>query len=352
MIFASANPLTKQILEGNASEETINMVLERVAPLSFFETLEIAVFLSEDEKFSKKALSLIPSIPYTSLISYAERREADPKVLEFLTYLGINEGRGELIEKIIRNPNSPLSSLLLIAERGSTQDLEILISTQIKLIAFPELIEGVKRNKNLTPFLSVKLREIEEEFFLKVEKEDKKLEEEKPPIPEPEQLSEEELNPEVLPSEFIEILDPEEKKSLSKEKYSTWFRLSRMNVSQKIKVALLGDRNERSILIRDPNKIVALSVLENPKITESEIEAIAKMRNVSEEVLKKIGTVREWVKNYQIVCSLVKNPKTPIHVSLPLLGRLLPKDLRDLSISKDLPDVVKKTAKKLLDEKK
>ncbi len=350
MIFASANQITKQILDGNATEETINMVLERIAPLSYFELLEIAIFLSEKDEYSKKALSLLPTIPYVSLVSYTERREANAKVLEFLTYTAINDSKSDLIERIIKNPNTPLSALLLIAENGASQDLEILISTQVKLIAFPELIEGAKRNKELTPFLSAKLREIEEEFFIKAEKEEK-IEEKLASAPEPESLVEDELNPEILPSDFVEILEPEEKTAVPKEKYATWYRISKMIVSEKIKLAILGDRNERSILIRDPNKIVALSVLENPRITKSEIESIARMRNVSDEVLKKIGTAREWVKNYQIACALAKNPKTPVHVSLPLLNRLLPKDLRDASISKDLPEVIKKTAKRLLDEK-
>lgn len=350
MIFASANSITKRILDGNATEEVINMVLERIVPISYFELLEIAIFLSDKQEYSKKALSAIPAIPYASLISYAERREADAKVLEFLTYTALSEGKRELMEKIIKNPNTPLSSLLIIAENGSSYDLEILISTQVKLIAFPELLETAKKNRNLTPSLSAKLQEIEEEFFVKVEHE-KRKEEKLEEAPEPELLTEDVINPEILPSDFVEILELEEKKAPSKEKYATWYRLSLMSTSKKIKVAILGDRNERNILIRDPNRMVALSVLENPKVTESEIESFAKMRNVSDEVLKKIGTTREWVKNYQIACALVKNPKTPVHVSMSLLGRMLPKDLRDAAMSKDLPEVIRSAAKRLLNEK-
>ncbi|MGQ9617822.1 MAG: hypothetical protein ACUVUG_02550 [Candidatus Aminicenantia bacterium] len=350
MIFARANPITKQILDGAATEETINIVLDKVAPLSNFELLEVAVFLSEDENYSKRALSLLAEIPYTSLLSYAERREADGKVLDFLTLTGVNEGMSELLEKIIKNPNTGLSSLLLIAEQGSAQELEVIIFTQIKLIAFPELIQGVKKNKNLNPFLSSKLKEIEEEFFVKPEKE--KEEKEKVfSAPEPESISEEELSSEILPAEFIEILEPEEKASITKEKYSIWYKISKMKISEKVKMALLGNRNERLILVRDSNKIVALAVFENPKITDGEIEAIAKMRNVSEEVLRKIGTTKEWIKKYQVASALVRNPKTPISVSLSLVNKLLPKDLKDISRSKDLPEAIKNTARRLLDEK-
>ncbi len=350
MIFASANPIAKQIIEGNASEDTIQIVLDRIAPLSHFELLEVLVFLSEDEKYSKRALSLITILPFSSLLSYAERREADEKVLEFLTVSAINEEKSEVLEKIIKNPNTNLFSLKLIAERGSTQDLEVLISNQIKLIAFPELIQCVRENKNLTPFLSAKLKELEEEFFVKTEME-KDEEEEIADAPEPELLIEEELNIEILPSEFVDILEPEEKKAIPKEKYATWYKLSKMSVSQKIKRAILGGRIERSILVRDRNRVVALAVLENPKITDGEIESIAKMRNVSEEVLKKIATAKDWVKKYQIACALVKNPRTPVSLSLRLLNNILPKDLKDISYSRDLPEVVRNTAKRLLIEK-
>jgi hypothetical protein len=100
------------------------------------------------------------------------------------------------------------------------------------------------------------------------------------------------------------------------------------------------------VLIRDPNKIVGVSVLSSPKVTESEIEAIAKMANVSDEILRLIGFSRNWTKSYAIVHALVKNPKTPVAMSMNFLSRLAEKDLRSLSTNRNVPEMVRVTARR------
>jgi hypothetical protein len=125
-------------------------------------------------------------------------------------------------------------------------------------------------------------------------------------------------------------------------------RLSLMTVSQKIKVAMRGSREERTILIRDPNKLVALSVLSSPKVSEPEIEAFSKMANVSEEALRVIGTTRAWSKNYSVVRALAFNPKSPISISMTLVNRLVEKDVRMLSTDRNIPEPVKILARKIV----
>jgi len=125
-------------------------------------------------------------------------------------------------------------------------------------------------------------------------------------------------------------------------------RLSLMTVSEKIKAAMRGSREERNILIRDPNKLVSLSVLSSPKVNEREIESYAKMANVSEDVLRVIGTTRAWTKSYAIVRSLAFNPKSPIAVSMTLVSRLVEKDVRMLSLDRNIAEPVKLLARKAL----
>ena len=121
-----------------------------------------------------------------------------------------------------------------------------------------------------------------------------------------------------------------------------------MTVAQRMGVAMKASREERSILIRDPNKLVCTSVLSSPKITESEIESIAKMANVSEEILRIVGNNRSWVKNYNVVLSLVRNPKAPVALSMNLMNRLNDKDLRQLSTNRNVPEILRVTARKKL----
>ena len=132
------------------------------------------------------------------------------------------------------------------------------------------------------------------------------------------------------------------------DKGSALQKIAAMNVAQRMGLAMKGSREERAILIRDPNKIVAAAVLSSPKMTENEIESIARMANVSEDVLRIIAQNRAWTKNYGVVWSLTKNPKTPVAVSMNMLSRLNEKDLRTLSTDKNVPDVLRITARKKL----
>ena len=125
-------------------------------------------------------------------------------------------------------------------------------------------------------------------------------------------------------------------------------RLSSMSVAQRLTRAIKGSREERAILIRDPNKLVSAAVLSSPKVSETEVESFARMANVSEEVLRVIGSTRAWMKNYAIMSALTRNPKTPVALSMNLLARLNDRDLRQISTDRNVPDVLRLTARKKL----
>jgi hypothetical protein len=128
-------------------------------------------------------------------------------------------------------------------------------------------------------------------------------------------------------------------------------RLATMSVMQKMKVAMRGTREERTVLIRDPNRLVASAVLSSPKLTENEIEGIARMANVAEEVLRVIGMNRAWIKNYVVAANLVRNPKTPVGLSLQLLSRLTEKDVKMLTTDRNVPEPLRIAARKKVSEK-
>ena len=126
---------------------------------------------------------------------------------------------------------------------------------------------------------------------------------------------------------------------------STLQRIASMTVAQRIGVAMKGSREERAILIRDPNKIVAVAVLSSPKMTETEIESVAKMASISEEVLRIVANNRAWTKRYGVIVALARNPKTPVAISMNLLARLSERDLRAISQDKNVPEVLRITAR-------
>jgi hypothetical protein len=119
-------------------------------------------------------------------------------------------------------------------------------------------------------------------------------------------------------------------------------------IMERLKLAMRGTREQRAILIRDPHKLVALGVLSSPKVTENEIESFARMGNVSEEVLRVIGRTRTWMKNYAIMSALAKNPKTPTAISLRLVPQLNSRDIRMMSIDRNVPEALRLAARKFL----
>jgi hypothetical protein len=127
---------------------------------------------------------------------------------------------------------------------------------------------------------------------------------------------------------------------------TTLQRIAGMSVAERVVAAMKGTREERAILIRDANRIVNVAVLSSPKITDTEIESIAKMTSVSDEVLRIIGRTRAWMKNYTVTAALAKNPKTPVALSMNLLPRLLDKDLKAITTDRNVPDVVRTAARR------
>jgi hypothetical protein len=125
-------------------------------------------------------------------------------------------------------------------------------------------------------------------------------------------------------------------------------KIAAMSPAARLALAMRGTREERAILVRDPNKIVAVAVLSSPKVTENEIESIAKMANVSDEILRIIGHTRAWIKNYAIVAALTKNPKTPVAISLNLLQRLIERDVKALAADRNVPEVLRLAARRRL----
>lgn len=123
-------------------------------------------------------------------------------------------------------------------------------------------------------------------------------------------------------------------------------RLSKMGFTQKLKAAAKGNKEIRSILIRDPSKMIAAAVLSSPKVTDAEVAGFARMGNVSEDVLRTIGSNRAWLKNYSVVAALIKNPKTPVAMSMNFLARLSDRDAAMLATDRNIPEALRAAARK------
>jgi hypothetical protein len=122
--------------------------------------------------------------------------------------------------------------------------------------------------------------------------------------------------------------------------------LATLPVLDRLKIAMRGSREQRAQLIRDSNKLVAVAVLSSPKLTEAEVEAFAKMANLTEDVLRIIAMNRGWTKNYNVVTALTRNPKTPVALAMGFLHRLNERDLKMVTIDRNVAEPVRLAARK------
>jgi hypothetical protein len=124
--------------------------------------------------------------------------------------------------------------------------------------------------------------------------------------------------------------------------------ISRMNVSEKVQYAIRAPKEARTLLLKDPNKLVSVAALHSPKITIEEVEMVSKSKSVDEELLRIIAKNREWLRHYSVVVSLVTNPKTPLGIAMSLLSSLQTTDIKAISKSRAVPSALKSSAIRIL----
>ncbi len=365
------NPILQAIKRGDAPDMLKDAASKGALPLPPEILFQIQIILASDknEKIRENAIKSLKDKDDSEILLILEDKNAPSEIIDFCGRFYLD--RQKILEKVVTHPNIPHKTLVEIAPKVNLSIAELIINNQIKLIEEPKIIEALRKNPHLTPANLTRLKEIERDFLSEGKGEYKLSQEavaegltiEEEEIEEKTTEDEKPLEEEIIEKLPIEVSQEElaglkgkseiniSKEDVEPEKLTVLQRLSKMTVSEKIKTALLGNREERGILVRDSNRLVAVSVLSSPKITESEIDAISQMRNVHQDVLRIIGANREWLKKYKIVKNLVRNPKTPLAISLSLINRLTKQDLKFLVNDKSVPDVLRRTAKRLIVKK-
>lgn len=128
-------------------------------------------------------------------------------------------------------------------------------------------------------------------------------------------------------------------------------RIMKMTVAQKVKLATLGNKEARTILLRDTNKVVCMAAINSPRITDGEIIAMANSKTAPDEVLRRIMNNRDWTRIYQVRLALVKNPKVPLATAMRMLTTLRDAEVKELSSNRNIPSAVRVAAKKHLEKK-
>jgi len=353
------NPLVDQFRRGTVPRDLRLMAAQGLLPLKPDDLLELWTDLlgDADEAIKGAARASLASFPAQEFAPVLKSRETPASVLSWAV---AQRPERELRELALQNTSLPDETIEALAPTLSEALAELVVINQTRLLRRTSLLEALESNAGLNNDQRRRLRELRETFRVGAAAEapapaapptaapapapvEPPPAAEEAPAPEPEaeawtQMSEDEA--------VARILTPEERQE--SEKVSAVQRIYRLNAAEKVIAALKSTREERAILIRDPNRIVAAAVLGSPKLTDAEVEAFAAMKNVSDQVLRGIGNHREWTKRYPVICNLVKNPRTPVGIALTLAPRLNPRDLRSLSTDRNVPEAVRKHAQKFV----
>lgn len=336
--------LLKALQTGTAPPKLRMMVAQGLAPIPPKEMIELLVILTQDSdtEISKQAVKTIDSWDAEEILSILKSTDCAVSVLEF--YASVNT-QDRMLQVIITNPSSPGRIIESLALKVAAPLLETILDNRSRIIEFPQILENIKLNPSLTSGIQRLVQEIETDF-LGGKKKEYTVEEVVEAEPSKLQYLEYEFEapPEDLSLEGLPIDTDEREVAIGS-------RLASLSVREKIRYALFGNREIRSMLIRDTNKEVAQAVLHSPKLSESEIESIASMRSVTEDILREIGGSREWTKSYSVVQNLVKNPKTPPVISQRLLFRLRSQDLTMMTRDRSLPEAVRHSATRVLKQR-
>lgn len=158
----------------------------------------------------------------------------------------------------------------------------------------------------------------------------------------------------TLQDEFVDQAKappPEVLKEEVKKRESTLQRVGKLSVGERVKLAFIGNKEERAILVRDGSRVVFAAVIASPKLTEAEVENFAGLKNVQEGVLREIARNRKYVKKYPVQKALINNPRCPLDLGLGFIKNLLPPDLKSLSGNKNVSETIRKIALKTFKEK-
>jgi regulator of extracellular matrix RemA (YlzA/DUF370 family) len=389
----STNPVVQSIISGKAPPAARLAAARGLLPLPQADLLEALVHLSADgdAEVARAARTTLEEQQPNDLLSVVTTDNVAPAVLGYLASSA--KASREIHEAVATNHNTPDEAIALLA-RVTTDGalLELVTMNQQRLIRAPEIIDAILLNPARTAEADRRAKETRREFFEK-ERGARQIASELRArgnsaaaeffesaelattagamsaddawfIAQHIEVSDADIDDSWLARELIEemlVETPEQvaanvqavinaerlEGDASPERISLIRRIMFMNVKDRVKLGMKGDREARGILVRDSNKIVACAVIHNPRVTEHEVENIASMRTVADEVLRLIGMNRAWARSYPIIHNLVRNPRTPMATAVHILPRIRSKDLKAISLNRNVSEAVRRQAYRL-----
>ncbi len=329
--------LLGQVESGGASPQILEFVSRGLVPLPAEELVRAvaSILAGGDPTFVPSAEKTFGGFDAAALKGAVLSAGVRPEQLDAIARRTEDE---TVLEPLIQHKAVRDTTLAWLAERVDGPMQDIIVTNQVRLIESPVIVERLFENPRLSPEIRRRADEFLEEFFLKKERERDEAAAVVTAAPE----KPAEVAPE--PAEEEPELSEDEKKSL-------FARVSTMTVVQKIRLAYRGNKEERMFLVQDRNRLVSAAALKSPKTRDADAETIANMKSVSEDVLRAIAFRRDWMRHYGVLRALIRNPRSPIDVTLGLVMKLNAKDMKTLSGDRNVPEAVRSTARREVSRK-
>ncbi|MBN2134540.1 MAG: hypothetical protein JW737_02300 [Acidobacteria bacterium] len=328
-----------KIRSGQSTKDEKIAVLNELENLTVNSCVDVLTSLSndEDEEVSALLAEKAKNIREDTFANYILMEDVTGEKMESLAH--IFKDKKSIVEAIILNPATNDSTIKFIAGFCDGDQVELILLDKPRLSNAKSIYDCLLENPRLTTQLKY---EVEREMGGPVSSSSSDQGERQVPRLMLTGKVEEEDIVEKSIKEVNAIQNEDDRKT------SVYKQVIKMTVPQKIAFALKGPKEARSILIIDANKVVSSNVLKSPKVNENEVEGYAKMRNVSEDILRTIALNRSWMRKTSIVEALAKNPKTPVAISLKLLPRLNKFVIKSLATSRDIAEPVRKAADRMM----
>lgn len=365
--LASLSPPAQKMANAAAPPKLREMAARGIAPgLKPGEVVTLLVLLSsrEDDPARETAEKTLAALP-EPLLQGALGSELPPLVIDRLARL--YKDRLPVVEKLCAMPGMAEETLEELAQSGGEEVTELIAVNEDRLLRCPRVIEKLYLNKrtrmstadrliDLAVRNGVELTGIPAFREASIAIKDELIAEPSPePTPDDVLFQETQELSETLAAEQAEdthVEDEEGTERLKEQFVPLYKRLADMTISQRIRRAMLGSREERMLLVRDTNRLVASAAVRSPQMQEEEVILISRNRNMSDEVLRVIATTPEWLKSYSVKRNLVENPRTPVLIATRLIQHLRESDLRNIAKSKNVTTPVKDAARRHLERRK
>ncbi len=349
--------IVARILAGQAPQPMRAAAARGALPLPRAALVRLYLFLraDEDQEIRIAAENSLVALEKSAVLEVLADEECTPEVLQHFSAEAVKDEA--LAERIAFHRAVPAGAMARLARDGTSGVIELVMTNQERLLTQPDLLNLLSVNPALRADQRGRILELLDRATQGAEPSAPGDARGGPTAPGQAEASEELREAARLLQLDIgelyaasEILGGEEfGESENPEIRTAYQRILTLNVAQKAILAMRGGREERLILVRDTNKLVALGVLRNPRLVEEDVESFARMRNVTAEVLRAIGKNREWTKSYAVTATLVNNPRTPQGIAMNFVPRLQNQDLKRLIANKDAPELIRRMAKHALD---